>query len=246
MRKVEKGLDTKLTGSIMIACKYADEKMHPMNLWGGIGTSSDKVHTEIGYFRPCGGVDCEYKDAKDHPTFRFTPFHWVYYTSLCPFEPAERKIHPGVVRAVGKCYSSSMFMGNWNVYTIDVGVKWNQRSEAFLKRQMGKLYDYSRFQSILARRFFRFRLASTKEDLPPFRKEPEDEYPAKCDFPKWICSELVAHALLAGGALSPDDIDASTATPEDIMSALFRKYGDAPGVLKNEVLDESWNVSAQY
>mgnify|MGYP001562323250 CR=1 FL=1 len=193
-------------GRIRIAGKLVHKDTHWLNVLAWVCTAQYITHIEMGFYRVCKGLDCPYKCNKK------TKFHWVYYTAVLDFDNK-----PAVRRSIQRDHEEDE--KKWVV--MEMECEFADEAEAFLIRQLKATYAVSRFRSLPFRKFLTFE--------PCFRPDYEQKSHPVEDRSEWICSELIANALLVGGLFSPKDSPVGVLTAEDIIERLRLKYGQIEG-----------------
>lgn len=193
-------------GRIRIAGKLVHTGTHWCNVLAWVCTAQYITHIELGFYRLCN-ENCPYGCKRN------TKFHWVYYTAVIDLS----KKRPAVRRSIKRDHEEDA--KKWVV--MEMECEFSDEAEAFLIRQLNSAYDMSRFRTLPLRKFLTFE--------PVFSPDYEQKsYPVE-DRSEWICSELIANALLVGGLLSPKDSPVGVLTSEDIIDRLRLKYGKFEG-----------------
>lgn len=192
---------------IRVCGRQIDEKTNVSNLSVWFCTGQDITHVELGFRRECTGHKCEYSGLKGE--HKEGTIHWVYYTAV---RSRKNPAASGVKRSIQKDHTIDP--GLW--YCFELKCERERDAEAFLKRQLKSKYDDQTYNCFLCLKCF------TCETL--FVEDESTEIIIPKDRDKWICSELIANALIAGGAISPTEFNVSTMTAEDVIDALKQKY----------------------
>lgn len=222
--------------AIRICAKYVQSNTHICNLLSWFCTGQDVIHLELGFRRICGGAACEYKQIAGKHVQGIT--HWVFYTAVMSLRNADQ---PGVRRAIERDHTQEP--GRWLCLELERTVKQDHACEEFMKKQMNSKYDIWRFRSLPLRKLLTFEplsLISEEEehkDLEQAKLKETIDKITRQKKSKWICSELIAYALVVAEALNPEENSIEVMTPGDVIDALTLKFGHT-SQLKSLTLSE--------